>query len=176
MKNLLILKFLAVLLVLTGCQSNRPIENSFDPDFLSGASDLIFTSPNFSPLHTPPLMSGLAYVEVFDKKDYCTADEPATIGKVTITRSNKTQYSKLPTGDVVALVAYYAVGATGGGLKGGTYYSFVVAANSKYKITLTESRPFVTSYSVSIEQIVGDNDPKLVSVVEDRKNICAGDS
>ena len=123
-------------------------------------------------MHAPPLMAGFAYVETYEKQAFCGGENPPIISKVTITRSNKTQYSKLPSGEIVALIGYHAVGATGGGLKGATYYSFDIEPNSKYKITVTESRPFVTSYKVAVEQIT-EEATASVPLIEDRKNICA---
>ena len=159
------------MILLASCQSNQQIENTFDQNFIADSSDLIFTSPNFSAMHAPPLMAGFTYVETFIKETFCAEKKPSKIGKVTVTKANKTQYSKLPSGDIVALIGYHAVGATGGGLKGATYYSFKVKPKSKYRITVKEARPFVTSYNVAIEEMTG-NGAIAVSVVKDRKNIC----
>jgi hypothetical protein len=156
--------------LLAGCQSNKQIENTFDPNYLADSSDLIFTSPNFSAFHAPPLMSGFVYIETYKKDNYCSSGEPNLISKVMVTKKNKTQYSKLPSGEIVARIGYYAIGATGGGLKGLTASSFDVVPNSKYRITVTEARPLVTSYKIRIEQLTENDEAKLIEVVED--NVC----
>ena len=160
------------LMVLTACESNMQIENTFNESYLANSSDLIVTSPNFSALHAPPLMSGLAYVQTYSKKEFCENEEPTRIGKVTITKANKTQYSKLPSGEIVALIVYHAVGANGGGLKGASFYSFGVKPDSKYKITITEARPLVTSYSVTISEIT-DSEMAVAPITKGKKNICS---
>ena len=91
-------------------------------------------------------------------------------GHTKVTKKNKTQYLKLPSGEIVARIGYYAIGATGGGLKGLTASSFDVVPNSKYRITVTEARPLVTSYKIRIEQLTENDEAKLIEVVED--NVC----
>ena len=166
---------LTSIMVLGACQSNKQIENSFNETYLKNSVDLTFSSPNFSALHAPPLMSGFAYVETYEKSAFCDDkdDEIATqIGKVTITRANKSQFSKLPIGNIVANIGYYAIGATGGGLKGNSLYGFRVEPDSKYKITITEARPLVTSYSVSIVRSREDGSQEEVAVADGIEAIC----
>lgn len=167
-KSLLILMIIPLI---DACQSTAPQKSTFDANYSGSSVDLIFTSPNFSAPNMPPLMSGYAYVESFDRKKFCAGSKEA-ISKVSVTRKNKTQHSKLPSGSIVVNVGYYAMG--GGGLKGKAYYAFDVNPLNSYKITLTEARPFVTSYSVKIEE----KNPKGVVSVPTRlksgvKNICS---
>lgn len=166
-----IITMLTSTMILGACQSNKQIENSFDEAYLKNSVDLIFSSPNFSAHHAPPLMSGFAYVETYEEASFCGDQTSQVIGKVTITRSNKTQFSKLPTGDIVANIGYYAIGATGGGIKGNTLYGFKVEPDRKYKITITEARPLVTSYSVDITSYQEDGSEQQVAT-KDFKSIC----
>lgn len=163
---------LTSIMILSACQSNKQIENSFDEAYLKNSVDLTFSSPNFSALHAPPLMSGFAYVETYEKAAFCADEAAQVIGKVTITRSNKTQFSKLPSGDIVANIGYYAIGATGGGLKGNTLYGFKVEPDRKYKLTITEARPLVTSYSVDITSYQEGGSKQPVVVAKGIKSIC----
>lgn len=149
MKLMSVVPFLALLV---GCQSTKQIENSYNEAYLESSADLIFSSPNFSSPHIPPIISGFAYLESYSMNEFCSGNRNL-IGKVSVTRKNKTQFSKIPSGDIVVNAGYHAMGA--GGLKGNTYYGFNVDPHRSYKITLTESRPLVTSYSVMFEEISG---------------------
>jgi hypothetical protein len=164
------LKYCAFGMILSGCQSATQLESSFNGDYLKDSADLVFYSPNFSAPNMPPLMVGYAYVETYEKSNFC-GDDKKYIGKTVITRSQKVQNSKIPSGQVVANIGYYAVGA--GGLTGNLYYSFNVTPGAHYKITLTEARPLVTSFSVTVEEIdqISKNTNRL-DVVAGKKNIC----
>lgn len=116
-------KYFSIGVVLPGCQSATQLESSFDANYLKDSADLVFYSPNFSAQNMPPIMVGYAYVETYEKSNFCGNDKKY-IGKTVITRSQKMQNSKIPSGEVVANVGYYAVGA--GGLTGNLYYSFTV--------------------------------------------------
>jgi hypothetical protein len=163
---------LCTVLLLGGCQSAKQIENSFDEQYLANSTDLIFSSPNFSSLHLPPLMSGFAYVEAFTAEGFCEG-ESKLISKVTVTRDNRTQYSKFASGNIVLNVGLYVKGATGGGLTGNSIYSLEVDPAMTYKITLTEARPLVTSYSIDIEAVSDDGVSSLpAQFVDGYYNIC----
>ena len=88
-----IILMLTSTMTLSACQSNKQIENSFNEAYLKNSADLTFSSPNFSAFHAPPLMSGFAYVETYEKATFCADEAAEVIGKVTVTRSNKTQFS-----------------------------------------------------------------------------------
>ena len=163
---------LCTVLLLGGCQSAKQIENSFDEQYLANSTDLIFSSPNLSALHLPPLMSGFAYVEAFTAEGFCEG-ESKHISKVTVTRDNRTQYSKIASGNIVLNVGLYAKGATGGGLTGNSFYILEVDPAMTYKITITEARPFVTSYTVDVEAVSEEGIASLpAQFVGGYNNIC----
>lgn len=155
MNNIRKIWVLVAIVVLGACASNQQLENSFDPSNFASSAGLTFSSPNFSAFHKPPLMSGFAYIESYKLTDLCLGDYDY-VGKTTVSRSNKTLESRLPAGQVVLKVGYHAIGATGGGLSGSTFYFTDIDPSHSYKITLTENRPFVTSYKVDFKEITLD--------------------
>ena len=158
-----------------GCQSAKQIENSFDQAYADKSVDLIFMSPNFSAFHSPPLISGFAYVESYDKSVFCEDDEAVPIGKVTVTRANRTQISKLPVGKILLNVGYHSAGISGGGLTGNTYTVVTILPNQKYEIVLMEARPLVTSYTVDVSRIdeAGARHNVELASARTKRQVCA---
>ncbi|WP_016957450.1 hypothetical protein [Catenovulum agarivorans] len=154
----------------TACSTTKQLSNTFDANYTSKKAKLTFYSPNFSAHHMPPLMTAFAYADSYLISDFCGKNEKA-IGKASVNRDNRTQETWLPAGKIIANIGYYAVGA--GGLTGDSYYLFKVDPEVHYKITLTEARPFVTSYSVTIEA-QKNNTPVAIELeqYENKKDIC----
>ena len=165
---------LSGLIVLGGCQSTKQIENTFDPAALRNSTDLTFSSPNLSSLHAPPIQSGFAYIETFEKSSFCKSNVEF-IGKVTITKANKTQFTKIPTGKVIAKIGYYSRTAIGHGFDYKTYYSLIAEPTDQYEIILTEARPLITGFSVEILATTSTGLKKTIPFKKGktRKEICA---
>ncbi|MBO9491984.1 hypothetical protein J7384_16610 [Endozoicomonas sp. G2_1] len=158
-----------LVIALTGCQSSRELSNSFESSYTNKRAKLTFHTSNFSANHLPPLIKAFAYLDSYLYSDFC-GDSKKAIGKASVNKDNTTQETWLPNGKIVANIGYYAVG--GGGLTGDSYYVLEVEPDLHYRVTLTESRPFVTSYSVTIE--TDTRSPKILAQYSSAKALCAG--
>ncbi|WP_010380516.1 hypothetical protein [Pseudoalteromonas rubra] len=146
MKNYIVVA--ALVLLLSACSATRELASTIDKNYKFETAKLIFYSPNFSAVHMPPLMNSYAYVDTYEFDDFCSS-APKAISTSSVNKDTRTQESLLPTGKVVAHIGYNATGA--GGLTGESFYIMNIKPNEQYKITLTEARPLVTSYSVEIK-------------------------
>lgn len=156
-----------LLAILVGCQSTREFSNSFDNAYTNKRAKLTFYTPNFSAHHVPPLMRAFAYVDSYLYDDFCTKDKKV-IGKASVNRDKKTQSSWLPYGKIVANIGYYVAGA--GSLTGDSYYLLNIDPSLHYRVTLTEARPLVTSYSVLIE--TDKSAPNILGEYSSAKKLC----
>ena len=168
MKNKMIA--VGLVLILSACASTRELAPTFDTNFKADTAKLTFYSPNFSAIHMPPLINSFAYIDTYIFSEFC-GDGSKPVSKSSVNKENRSQDSLLPTGKVVAHIGYNATGA--GGLTGESFYVMNINAGEHYKVTLTEARPLVTSYSVKIVKMDGDKVLPLEVLNFDRKkDVC----
>ena len=154
-----IVLFIAVFTLATACASTRELSPLISASYSAATAKLTFSSPNFSAPHLPPLITSYAYVDTYAFNEFCGGAGAKPISKSSVNKAARIQVSKLPTGKVVANIGYKATG--GGGLVGNSYFVMTLKPNGQYRITLTEARPFVTSYSVTLESIENGKTKKL---------------
>ncbi len=157
---------------LSACQTFEQPEIVSNSEFEGDSVELTLTSPNFSALHAPPLLTGFGYVKTFVKSEFCEDTEKAPlVSKTYITRGNKTRQTKLPVGDSVVIVGFNTAGGASS-IRGFGVYNFTVDADKSYKITLRESRPLVHTYYTHIESLEDNGEPENIAIIEGVKNIC----
>ena len=162
---------IGICLILAACSSTRELTSSIDQNYKSDTAKLVFYSPNFSAINLPPLINSYAYIDTFEFDNFCSSAGKA-ISKSSVNKENRQQDSLLPTGKVVAHIGYNATGA--GGLTGESFYIMNIKADELYRITLTEARPFVTSYEVKIETIKDGNSTPVEAINYARKkDVCS---
>jgi len=165
-------KIIAVglILILSACAATRDLAPTIDKNFKADTAKLTFYTPNFSAIHMPPLLNSYAYIDTYGFSDFCS-DGVKPVSKSSVNNENKLQESLLPTGKIVAHIGYNATGA--GGLTGESFYVMNIKSGEHYKITLTEARPLVTSYSVEIDMMDGDKAlPVEVLNFDRKKDVC----
>lgn len=162
---------IALATLVTACSSTRELSPSISTNYSGTMASLTFSSPNFSAPHVPPLIISYAYVDTYLFNDFCKGVSGNPIAQSSVNKEYKVQNSKLPTGKVVAHIGYNASGA--GSLTGDSYYVMTLKPSGNYKITLMESRPFVTSYSVTIESLENGQTKDLEAIeFERKKDVC----
>lgn len=161
-------KIIAVglILLLSACATTRDLAPTIDKNFKADTAKLTFYTPNFSAIHMPPLLNSYAYIDTYGFSDFCS-DKGKPVSKSSVNKENKRQESLLPTGKIVAHIGYNA------GLTGESFYVMNIKRGEHYKVTLTEARPLVTSYSVEIDMIDGDKAlPVEVLKFDRKKDVC----
>ena len=147
-------------LMIMGCATNQKYENEFDYDGLS-TTKVTLSAPNISAQHLPPVMVGVAYLNVYDKDVFCEKNkgilgeaykvgEP--IGKIYAHKKQRIREGLIPVGDVIIKTGFSAGAAGGGGLECGNYLAFETKEGYEYEVEVKESRPLLTKCYLSIKE------------------------
>ena len=145
--------------IVVGCATSETFEKSFDYGGQQ-TTTAVLSAPNISAPHSPPIIVGVAYLEVYDNDIFCqkekalfgeTFKKGEPVGRLYVHKKQKIEHGEIPVGRIIVKAGFRAGSFGDESFKCGNYFSFEAKAGLQYEVEVTESRPLVTHCYISIK-------------------------
>lgn len=159
-KHILSATLLAIMAFIVGCASAPGPASTYSYASDQKTTTVTLSAPNISALHKPPFNYGVAYIKVYNLDEVCEKKktlfgemhiQAKPIGEIYVSKAEKTRTGQLPIGNIV-IQSGLDVQGPGAKMTCDRYFQFTSKENASYEIEVLESRPLVTSCTVSIKE------------------------